>query len=146
MNEEQKAMYESLNSLEDAYNLAKANGYTGTPEDYLKLLVEADKAMNKEEMDLDAMEQVAGGGLGDVVDWVKENPGLTAAIGAGVVATGVAVAYGVNYLRNSSSSEMDELLNKPTTGGDWEIMSKPTLLDAVKYFQPKYQPKYYKGK
>ena len=95
MNEEVKAAFNALNGMEEAYQLACANGYAGEREDFAELCVKAAEETAAEEMDLDDMAQVAGGGLGDVVDWVKEHPVATAGIVAGSVALIAGVSYGV---------------------------------------------------
>lgn len=123
LTEEMKAKYESLNSVDDAYALAKEDGYTGTIEDFVILCAKAMDAIPA--MDLNDMEQVAGGSFIDdaigkasdmwdtisatavnVKDWICENPALTAEIGAGVVgvtATVVGVCYAVSRSRRNNT-------------------------------------------
>lgn len=69
-NEELKAKIAELNSIEEAYALSKECGYTGTMEEFK---AQCDKAAgNNEQMDVDAMESVAGGldiGLKEAWSW-----------------------------------------------------------------------------
>lgn len=123
-NEELKAKIEAVKSFDDAYKLACEGGYKGTAEEFAALVKNAaDEIMP---MDLDAMDSVAGGGLGDTLsngwnavtnacskaaNWVKENPALTAEIAGGVAMIGVAVgtsvyAYKQSQLRAAHNAEL----------------------------------------
>ena len=109
MNEELKIQAEALNSMEEAYQLACTNGYTGTRKEFGALCAQAAEATTKEEMDLDDMDQVAGGAsIGEMADsvgtWVKENPALTVGIVGSVITMGAAVAYGAYKYKQSLGS------------------------------------------
>ena len=104
-NEEMKALYEKLNTVEDAYAYMMENGYSGTLDDFKAI---CDKAAEEMPMDLDDMDQVAGGvdfsgaldkvgdAFGKTVDWMKNNPEAAAGIVGGVVAAGVGITYAAN--------------------------------------------------
>lgn len=67
-NEELKAKIANLNSIEEAYNLSKECGYTGTMEEFKAQCDNA--AASNEQMDMDAMDSVAGGlGIGMQEAW-----------------------------------------------------------------------------
>lgn len=130
-NEEMKAKYDAINSMEDAYALMQENGYKGTMEDFEALCA---KAADGDAMDLDAMDAVAGGfGTEDIKDgivtaynvtvdalktawettsgavskgwnWVKENPAMAAEIGGSVVVTALGITAGVKYARRSNTT------------------------------------------
>ena len=108
VDEELKAKIASIKNFEDAYKMACEGGYKGTADEFATLVENAaDEVMP---MDLDAMENVAGGGVGEFVSdswdhvtsacskaaaWVKENPELTAGIVGGVALVGVAIGTSV---------------------------------------------------
>lgn len=69
-NEEKQAKLAAVKTIEDAYALAKECGFTGTMEDFKAM---CGQASNNEQMDIDAMDNVAGGfGLSDLWDWITK--------------------------------------------------------------------------
>ena len=130
MNEEMKSLYESLNSEEDAYALMKQNGYTGTMEDFMALCAKAADDMS---MNMDDMEQIAGGSILDDMtdlagaavdktvdvlsktwDWIKENPGTTAEIVGGTLAAVAGITYVVkrrNQQPQQTLADVDDELD-----------------------------------
>lgn len=109
--EELSAKINAASSMEDAYNLAKEEGYTGSLEDFTALCRQAAEDISKDGMNLDDMEAVAGGNgftdtVGDIYNWCKDNPVAAAAIGAGAAGAIAAVAYGVHYYRSSQTEQL----------------------------------------
>ena len=149
-NEEMKAKYDAINSMEDAYALMQENGYKGTMEDFEALCA---KAADVDAMDLDAMDSVAGGfGMDDVKDglttaynatvdalktaweatsgavskgwnWVKENPAMAAEIGGSVVVAALGITAGTMYVKRRNANN---ILNVPTGGPD--VIENPLLI------------------
>lgn len=121
-NEEMKVKYESLNSVDDAYNLLKEHGYTGTMENFIDLCARAadDMALNMDDMD-----QVAGGAslmdtvetgwnktkevFGKTLDWIQKNPGTAVEIVGGTAAAIIGITYVVkrNGANNSAPENID---------------------------------------
>ena len=119
MNEEVKKVYDSITCMDDAYELVCKNGFKGSKQDFGALVMEAAKTTETEAMDLDDMEQVAGGvdfgaAWDKVSNWVSDNPVLTAEIVGTVAVTSAAVIYSVNAYRESNKLEkqVKEMENK----------------------------------
>lgn len=96
----------TFSSMEDAWEKAKNDGYTGSLEEFEALCEKAAKdiAAKNEKMDAESLETVAGGSFGsvmkDIGGWCKDHPELIAGIG-GLAAT--AIGYGVYRYANSGS-------------------------------------------
>ena len=123
-----KVLYDSLTSEENAYALVKQNGYTGTMED---LMVLCSKAADDMSMNMDDMEQVAGGStwddiknftgnavdktldaLGKTWDWIQENPGTTAEIVGGTLAAVAGITYVVKRRGSGSNAQLQQVPGK----------------------------------
>ncbi len=113
-NEEMKAKYDSINSMEECYAMMVENGYTGSRYDFAALAIRAAEEMP---MDMDDMEQVAGGvdfqgavdtvvdAMGKTWNWIKENPGTTAEIIGGAAVTVVGITYAVKSYRRAEEAK-----------------------------------------
>lgn len=108
----------SINTLEDAWKLAKEKGYEGTFEEFKALgeKIENDPEFNK--MDLDSMETVAGGGfvsaMEAVGEWCKDHKELLMAT-TGTLAVGVTAYLTYRYTTGGNT----------TTGDNISVMSDP---------------------
>lgn len=90
------------------------NGYKGTRADFAKLAISASEELP---MDMDDMEQVAGGvdfngavetftnAMSKTWDWIQKNPGTTAEIVGGTAAAVIGITYAVKSYRRSKEAK-----------------------------------------
>ena len=91
----------TLNSIEDAWKLAKEDGYEGTLEAFDTLCKELAEKAKSEKIDVESMESIAGGK--SIGDWCKDNTELLIGV-AGAIGTAAVTLGTYWYCRKPSSS------------------------------------------
>ena len=102
--------YQNVTSMEEAYNLAKEGGFTGTQKEFEEACAKVSEAMStNQQLNVEDMDKIAGGGsVSDVIDWIKENPAATVGIGLAVTAT-VATAVGIGVCLYKTTQITDNM-------------------------------------
>ena len=113
MSEEKKI---TLTSIEDAWKLAKENGYEGSLEDFDAMCKNAAEKFQAEQMDLDSMDAVAGGGAGEVFEsignWCSDHKEMLIGITSGLTAAAAGFAiykYAKGKSNTSGSAVLDNI-------------------------------------
>lgn len=122
MNEQERKAVEGLYTIEDAWKLAKENGYEGTAQEFDALCKKLARETDTGSMSLESLDAVAGGSFKSAMeavgDWCADNKEIL--IGTLTGLTSIAVGYGVYRYKvhnhQKQLAEIDAKLDNASVG------------------------------